>query len=42
MRSAKDPRTLIDVNLPEQTTSFYNVKEKFEINVYKKECLING
>jgi 3-isopropylmalate/(R)-2-methylmalate dehydratase small subunit len=38
----KDPKTTIDVNLPEQTISFNNEKEKFEINVYKKECLING
>lgn len=37
-----DPKTLVDVNLPEQTISFNNEKEKFEINVYKKECLING
>lgn len=37
-----DPKTLVDVNLPEQTISFGNEKEKFEINVYKKECLING
>lgn len=39
---SKDPKTLVDVNLPEQTISFNNEKEKFEINVYKKECLING
>lgn len=37
-----DPKTIVDVNLPEQTISFNNEKEKFEINVYKKECLING
>jgi 3-isopropylmalate/(R)-2-methylmalate dehydratase small subunit len=39
---SKDPRMPVDVNLPEQTISFNNEKEKFEINVYKKECLING
>lgn len=39
---SKDPKTLVDVNLPEQTISFNNEKEKFEINIYKKECLING
>jgi 3-isopropylmalate/(R)-2-methylmalate dehydratase small subunit len=39
---SKDPTTVIDVNLPEQTISFNNEKEKFDINVYKKECLING
>jgi 3-isopropylmalate/(R)-2-methylmalate dehydratase small subunit len=38
----KDPKTLVDVNLPDQTISFNNEKEKFEINIYKKECLING
>jgi 3-isopropylmalate/(R)-2-methylmalate dehydratase small subunit len=38
----KDPKTIIDVNLPDQTISFNNEKEKFEINIYKKECLING
>ncbi|HZY78833.1 MAG TPA: 3-isopropylmalate dehydratase small subunit [Cyclobacteriaceae bacterium] len=38
----KDPKTSVDVNLPDQTISFNNEKEKFEINVYKKECLING
>lgn len=38
----KDPKTVVDVNLPEQTISFNNEKEKFDINVYKKECLING
>lgn len=39
---ARDPRTVVDVDLPAQTISFGNEKEKFEINVYKKECLING
>lgn len=39
---SKDPKTPVDVNLPEQTISFNNEKEKFDINVYKKECLING
>ncbi|MEI9920477.1 MAG: 3-isopropylmalate dehydratase small subunit [Bacteroidota bacterium] len=38
----KDPKTQVDVDLPEQTISFNNEKEKFEINIYKKECLING
>jgi len=37
-----DPRTLVDVNLPDQTISFNKEKEKFDINIYKKECLING
>jgi 3-isopropylmalate/(R)-2-methylmalate dehydratase small subunit len=39
---AKDPKTVVNVDLPAQTISFANEKEKFEINVYKKECLING
>src|SRR5688572_15057661 len=38
----KDPGTEVNVDLPAQTISFNNEKEKFEINVYKKECLING
>lgn len=38
----QDPNTQVDVNLPDQTISFGKEKEKFEINVYKKECLING
>ncbi|MEJ0032515.1 MAG: 3-isopropylmalate dehydratase small subunit [Bacteroidota bacterium] len=38
----KDPSTQVDVNLPEQTISFNGEKEKFDINIYKKECLING
>jgi len=39
---ANDPKTVVDVDLPAQTISFGNEKEKFEINIYKKECLING
>lgn len=39
---SKDPKTEVAVSLPDQTISFNNEKEKFEINVYKKECLING
>lgn len=38
----RDPKTQVDVNLPEQTISFGSEREKFEINLYKKECLING
>ncbi len=38
----QDPNTQVDVNLPNQTISFGKEKEKFDINVYKKECLING
>lgn len=37
-----DPKTVVNVDLPSQTISFGSDKEKFEINVYKKECLING
>jgi 3-isopropylmalate/(R)-2-methylmalate dehydratase small subunit len=39
---SKDPKTVLDINLPEQTIGFNNRKEKFEINIYKKECMING
>ena len=38
----KDPATKIDVDLPAQTIAFNGKSEKFEINVYKKECMING
>ncbi|GHM99551.1 3-isopropylmalate dehydratase small subunit [Cytophagales bacterium WSM2-2] len=32
----------ITVDLPSQTVSFGSEQEKFEINAYKKECLMNG
>jgi 3-isopropylmalate/(R)-2-methylmalate dehydratase small subunit len=38
----KDPATKIAVDLPGQTISFGAKREKFDINVYKKECMING
>ena len=38
----KDPSTKIEVDLPAQTITFNGKQEKFEINVYKKECMING
>ncbi len=38
----KDPKTVVEVDLPSQAISFGNEKEKFEINIYKKECMING
>jgi 3-isopropylmalate/(R)-2-methylmalate dehydratase small subunit len=38
----KDPSTKIDVDLPAQTIRFNGKEEKFDINLYKKECLING
>jgi 3-isopropylmalate/(R)-2-methylmalate dehydratase small subunit len=37
-----DPRTEIMVDLENQTITFNNKKESFEINAYKKTCLING
>ena len=42
--SAKNPDTLLEIHLPEQkitvvTTGEY---EGFEINAYKKECMLNG
>jgi 3-isopropylmalate/(R)-2-methylmalate dehydratase small subunit len=38
----KNPNTEVTVNLPEQKISFNGQSEKFEINAYKKECLLNG
>lgn len=39
-----DPKTMVTVNLPEQTITNEATghSEKFEINGYKKHCLING
>jgi len=38
----KDPKTEIEVDLQNQTIGFDGLKEKFEINLYKKTCMING
>lgn len=40
----KDPKTLLEVNLPEQTVTnkATGESEHFEINQYKKHCLMNG
>ena len=40
----KDPKTELEVNLPEQTITILATgeKESFDINQYKKTCLING
>ncbi len=40
----KDPKTVIKVDLPNQEVSVpaLGISEKFEINAYKKECLLNG
>jgi 3-isopropylmalate/(R)-2-methylmalate dehydratase small subunit len=40
----KDPRTEVEVNLPAQriTNLASGQSEQFEINAYKKHCLING
>lgn len=40
----KDPKTEVEVNLPEQTITNKATgnKESFEINAYKKHCLENG
>ncbi len=42
--SEKDPQVLLEVNLPEQTITLTATgeSEPFEINVYKKECMLNG
>lgn len=40
----KNPKTEVEVNLPEQTITnkATGKSESFEINAYKKHCLING
>ena len=38
----KDPKTTINVNLEAQTITLGNKSESFEINNYKKTCLLNG
>lgn len=37
-----NPKTELTVNLEDQTISFDGKSESFEVNAYKKECLING
>ena len=39
-----NPKTEVEVNLPEQTITNKETgrSEKFEINAYKKHCLMNG
>jgi len=41
---AVNPKTLVEVNLPNQTITNLSdgVSEHFEINAYKKHCLLNG
>ncbi len=38
----QDPETGITVDLQNQIIAFDEEQEKFEINAYKKECMING
>ncbi|HEV2480725.1 MAG TPA: 3-isopropylmalate dehydratase small subunit [Puia sp.] len=38
----KDPKTIISVDLETQTITANGAAEKFEINDYKKTCLLNG
>src|ERR1700744_5245955 len=38
----KDPKTTIEVDLEKQTITAKDKIEKFEINDYKKTCLLNG
>jgi len=40
--AANDPATEIEVNFEKQTISFNGQTESFEINSYKKTCLLNG
>lgn len=37
-----DPATEVTVDLKAQTISFADKAEAFEVNAYKKECMING
>ena len=39
---SKNPKTEIEVDLQNQTIGFDGQEEKFEINLYKKTCMING
>jgi 3-isopropylmalate/(R)-2-methylmalate dehydratase small subunit len=41
---AADPKTVVEVNLPAQTVTNKATgrSEQFEINGYKKHCLMNG
>jgi 3-isopropylmalate/(R)-2-methylmalate dehydratase small subunit len=39
---SKNPNTEIEVDLENQTIGLEGQKEKFEINLYKKTCMING
>jgi 3-isopropylmalate/(R)-2-methylmalate dehydratase small subunit len=38
----KNPKSEIEVDLQNQTIRFEDQKENFEINTYKKACMING
>lgn len=40
----KDPKTVVEIDLPEQRISIPSIKlsEKFDINPHKKKCLLNG
>ena len=38
----KDPKTELEVNLDKQTIKLGDSSEHFEINTYKKTCLLNG
>jgi 3-isopropylmalate/(R)-2-methylmalate dehydratase small subunit len=38
----QNPKTEVTVDLLHQQISFDGKSEQFEINAYKKECLING
>jgi 3-isopropylmalate/(R)-2-methylmalate dehydratase small subunit len=37
-----NPKTEIEIDLQNQTIGFDSQQEKFEINAYKKACMING
>ncbi len=39
---SKNPKTEIEIDLQNQTIGFDDQEERFEINAYKKACMING
>ncbi len=40
--AARNPGAVLEVDLPEQSIRLGELVESFEINPYKKECLMNG
>lgn len=38
----KDPKTVVEIDLEKQTVTVGDMQESFEINAYKKLCIMNG